>query len=184
MLEFFSLKPKTFGLDISDLCLKAVRLKGESKFSNVASFVETDIKPGIIEAGEIKDENSLAKIVKESLLHMKGEKIRTKYVVASLPEEKAFSQVIQLPKMKEDDLKSAVLFEAENYIPLPIDSMYLDFQVITPLHNHLDHLDVLISALPHSTVDPYISVFKKIGLFPVALEIESQAIARALIKKE
>ena len=78
MLEFFSLKPKTFGLDISDLCLKAVRLKGESKFSNVASFVETDIKPGIIEAGEIKDENSLATIVKESLLHMKGEKIRTK----------------------------------------------------------------------------------------------------------
>ncbi len=50
--------------------------------------------------------------------------------------------------------------------------------------NYLDYFDVLIAALPKKTVDPYISCLKKANLKPLALEIESLAIARALIKNE
>ena len=184
MLEFLTLKPEAFGLDISDLSLKIIKLKRKGKFLTLSSFLEEDIGQGIIKEGEIKDEESLVKIIKESLSKIKGEKLWTKYVVASLPEEKAFLQVIQLPRMPEEDLKSAVIYEAENYIPLPIEEVYLDSQIVPPLHSHSDHFDVLIAALPKKIVDPYLSCFKKAGLYPKSLEIESLAIARALIKKE
>ena len=183
MLEFLSLKPEAFGLDIADLSLKIIKLK-KGKVLGLASFGEAEIKPGIIEKGEIKDEDTLAKIIKETIPKVKGEKIKTKYVVVSLPEEKAFLQVIQMPLMGEEELKKAVYFEAENYIPLPIEDVYLDFQVVKPVLNHLDHYDVLIAALPKNIVDPYVSCLKKAGLIPKVLEIESQAIARALIKNE
>jgi type IV pilus assembly protein PilM len=101
-----------------------------------------------------------------------------------LPEEKAFLQVIQLPKLEEKDLKAAVQFEAENYIPLPVEEVYLDYQVVPPVYNHLDHLDVLIAALPKRIIDPYLDSLKGAGLVPKVLEIESQAIVRALIKNE
>ena len=196
MLEFLTLKPEAFGLDISDLSLKIIKLKPhsrsfpslrgekEKKFFGLASFGEEKIKPGIIEEGEIKDEEALVKVIKESLTKVKGQKLKTKHVVASLPEEKAFLQVIQMPKMAEEELKSAVQFEAENYIPLPIGEVYLDSQIVPPVYNHLDHLDVLIAALPKKTIDPYLSCLKKAGLIPKALEIESQGIARALVKNE
>lgn len=183
-MEFFTLKPEAFGLDISDLSLKIIKLKKKGKFFDLASFGEEKIKPGIIKEGEIKKEEDLAKIIKSACAKVKGEKLRTKYVVASLPEEKAFLQVIQMPKMKEEELKSAVIYEAENYIPLPIEEVYLDSQIVPPVYNHLDHFDVLITALPKKTVDPYLSSLKKAGLKPIAFEIESQAIARALIKNE
>ena len=199
MLEFLTLKPEAFGLDISDLSLKIIKLKKKRGVLSLASFGETEIKPGIIRAGEIKDEKKLAEIIKEAIKKVKGEKLKTKYVVASLPEEKAFLQVITLPKMSEEDLKSAVIYEAENYIPLPIDQVYLDSQIVPPVYNQLpersegwrstnvlrpDHFDVLIAALPKKTVDPYLSCLKSAGLKPGALEIESLAIGRALIKNE
>jgi len=184
MLEFLTLKPEAFGLDISDLSLKIIQLKKTRSFFDLTSFGEAEIKPGIIKGGEIKNEKALIQILKKALAEVKGEKLKTKYVVASLPEEKAFLQVIQMPKMKEEELKSAVIYEAENYIPLSIEEVYLDSQIVPPGYNHLDHFDVLITALPKRTVDPYLSSLKKAGLKPVAFEIESQAIDRALIKNE
>lgn len=198
MLELLTLKPEAFGLDISDLSLKIIKLKKRGKFLLnrgaitrsgatglcLASFGESVIKPGIIEKGEIKNEEALAKIIKRAVTEVKGETINSKYAIASLPEEKAFLQVIQLPIMKEEETKKAVYFEAENYVPMPVGKVYLDSQIIPPVVDHLDHLDVLIAALPQKTVNPYASCLKKAGLIPKVLEIESLAVARAIVKNE
>lgn len=184
MLSLFTLKPKMFGLDISDLSLKIIKLKKKRNFLNLASYGETEIEPGIIKDGEIKDEEKLAEIIKTAIKKVKGEKLNTKNIIASLPEEKAFLQVIPMPKITKEDLKSAVIYEAENYIPLPIDQVYLDSQIVPFLNNSLNHFEVLIAALPKKLVDSYLLTFKKAGLQTEALEIESLAIARALIKKE
>ncbi len=183
MIEFLSLEPEAFGLDLSDFFLRIVKLKKRGRFFRLVSWGGTKIKSGIIEQGEIKDEHALAGIIKQTLTKVKGEKIKTKYVVASLPEKKAFLQVIEMPKMEESELKKSVPFEAENYVPLPIEKVYLDFQVI-PSSNQLKGLNVLIAALPKKIVDPYISCFKKAGLVPITLEVESQSIVRAVVKNE
>jgi len=182
MLNFLDLKPEAFGLDISDLSLKILKLKKKKNFLSLASFGEAEIKPGIIEGGEIKNVEALGKIIKEAVSKIKGEKIKTKYVVCSLPEEKAFLQIIQMPMMKEEELKKAIYFEAENYIPLPMEEVYLDYQIVKPVINHLDHFDVLIIAMPKKVIDPYVLALKKAGLIPQIFEIESQAIARALVR--
>jgi len=184
MWEFLSLNPECFGLDISESSLKIAKLKKKERKSikNLVSFGEMKLPLGIIEKGEIKNEDKLAQIIKEAISKVKGERLKTKYVVASLPEERAFLQVIQLPLLEEEELKVAVKYEAEHYIPLSLEEVYLDYEIIPPLYGKLNHLDVLISALPKEIVDSYVSTLEKADLIPKALEIESQAIARALIK--
>ncbi|MDO8265126.1 MAG: type IV pilus assembly protein PilM [Candidatus Parcubacteria bacterium] len=181
LLSNFVLKQESFGIDISDLSLKIIKLKKDKSFFGLSCFGEFPIKPGIIIEGEIKNEEELVKIIKESLIKVKGNKLSTKYVTASLPEEKAFLDVIHMPKMKEEDIKKAARFEAENYIPLPINEVYFDCQIIGKIDSQSEHLDVLIAAMPQGIVDSYMSCFKKAGLIPLALEIESQAISRAII---
>lgn len=183
-MRFLDLKYETFGLDINDSYLKIAKLKKKRKGFVLTSFNEVKIAPNIIESGVIKNEEALIKIIKSAHSSVKGKKIKTKYVVASLPEEKSFLQVIQMPKMNDEELKLAVPLEAENYIPLPIDDVYLDFQVIPPIKDYLNYLEVLIAAMPKKIVDSYVSCFKKAGLIPIALELESEAIVRALAKEE
>lgn len=181
MKRFLYLKKETFGLDISDLSLKFVKLKKRKNLIHLDFVLQEKISPGIIENGEIKNEEELVRAIKESVKKIGKKRLKTKYVVVSLPEEKSFLQVIQMPIMSEEDLKSAVFFEAENYIPLPTDQVYLDFQVIS-CQPELKKQEILLAALPKKIVDLYLYVLKSADLEPIAFEIESQAICRSLIK--
>lgn len=186
MIKFLNLRPEVFAVDINDFSVKIVKLKKRRGSFCLASFGEAEIGQGIVKEGVIQDEDGLAKIIRSVCLKVKGERLGTKYVIASLPEEKSFLQIIQLPKMEREELKSAVFFEAENYIPLSMDKIYLDFDVIN-YHSGEDgqnHLDALINAMPKYVVNSYVSCLKKAGLSPVALEPESQAIIRALAGTE
>ena len=78
MLEFLTLKPEAFGLDISDLSLKIVKLKKRGNFFTLSSYGKEEIEPGIIKRGEIKDEKKLAEIIRESIKKVRGEKLKTK----------------------------------------------------------------------------------------------------------
>ena len=184
MLEFLKLETESFGLDISDLSFKIAKLKKKGKHFSLASWGEFSLKPGIIQEGEIKDQKALAEAIKKALNNVKGEKLGTRNVVVSLPEKKAFLQVIQMPKMKKEELEKAIPFEAENYIPLPMKDVYLDFQVIPSSNQKSKHLEVLIAALSKETIDSFLSCMKKAGLRPQAFEIESQSITRAVVEKQ
>ena len=181
-MEFISLKNEGFGLEINDYCLRIALLKEKKGGFFCSSSGVFDVDAGLLVNGEIKKPDLLAETIKTALKDIKGEKIVTKYVAASLPEDKAFLQVVQMPKITEEDLKSAVIFEAENYIPMPLDKVYLDYQVIPFRGEDLDHLDVLIVAYPRDIIDSYVAVIEAAGLKPVALELESQALSRALME--
>ena len=182
MLNFLNLNPQAFGIDISDLSIKIVKLKKKRRGFELACFGEVPVKQGIINKGEIKKEDALIKIIKKAI--SKQENLKTPYAIVSLPEEKAFLKVIQMPKMKSEELKEAIYFEAENYIPLSLEKVCFDFQVVPAANTKQTHLEVLVAALPKTIVEPYVSCLKEAGVRPVSLEIESSAITRALIKQE
>lgn len=182
MKDYLSLEPEAFGIDFSDLSLRVARLKRKGKFFDLVSWNEVKVPLGVVKDGEIQDEQKLIDLIKKGVEEVKGEKIRTKYVIASLPETQAFLQVIKVPKMSEDELRTAIPFEVENYIPLLSDQVYLDYEPIYSSSQKKDVLDVLIGAMSRKIVDSYISCLKGAGFTPKALEMESQSIARNIIK--
>ncbi|MCD6232914.1 type IV pilus assembly protein PilM [bacterium] len=183
-MNLLTQEPKAFGLDISDLSLKLAMLERKGKSLRLVSFNQVNIPPKVVKHGEIKNEKKLGEIIREAVSKTKGKKIRTKYVICSLPEEKAFLDVIQMPQIPEENLKEAVRLEAENYIPLPANSVCLDSQVIRPLYDHVKNMEVLVGAISKNIADSYIETIKLAGFRPLALEIESLAIARAIVPKE
>lgn len=178
MLNFS--RKSAFGLDLSDLSFKIVQLKKIGTRILISSFIREDLPPGLVERGEIKKEEELATIIKKAVNKVKGEPLRSKRVICNLPEEKVFIRLIQLPQMKKSEIGQAVNWEAEAHIPLSLDEVYLDWQIIKSLSSQTDHTDVLIGASPRTLVDSYISLLKKSGLEPIALEPESVAVIRSL----
>lgn len=182
MIKFLDLNPEIFAIDINDLSIKIVKLRKKGDLFKIVSFREVRMEPGIVKEGVIIDQARLVQVLVSACSAVKGKKLGTKYVIVSLPEEKSFSQVIQMTNMTKEELKTAVPYEAENYIPLPIDKVYLDFQVIEEHSSAINHTDVLVNVIPRPIVDSYIETLKKAGLIPCILEIESQAIVRSLVK--
>jgi len=181
-MKIFNLEPEAFGIDFSDLRIRIVKLKKRGMFFGLDSWNEVNIPSGIITDGEVKNQEKLSLIIKKAVDEVNGRKIKIKRVVASLSEKKAFLQVIKVPKIDLEELETAIPFEAENYVPLAIDQMYLDYEVISSRDGQ--NLDVLIGAMPKTVVDPYVSCIKRAGFVPIALEVECQSITRALIKNQ
>jgi type IV pilus assembly protein PilM len=178
-------KPSAFGLDLSDLSIKLALLEKTGREIKLVSFSRQEIPEAVIESGVIKKENELIEIIKKTISQAKGRKVKTKYCVVSLPETESYIRVVQLPKLKEEEIAEAIKWEVEANIPMSVNDIYFDWQVIETGFNQLkDHLDILIGALPKALVDPYLEVIKKSGLRPVVFEIESIATARSLIKQD
>ncbi len=181
MFQFLKLQPEAFGLDISDLSIKVAQLKRKGRSFTLASFADVPLEKGSIEKGEVKKEENLVQALEKIKTSTKGKKISSPYAIVSLPEERAFLEVIQLPAMEVKDLDQAVRFEAENYIPYSMDTVYVDYSLqVSPEKS--SHMDVLIASLPRQIVDSYLQALQKAGFRPLAFEIESFAIARALVK--
>lgn len=181
MIDFFSLKTAAFGLEITDCYLRMVDLKKKNGKVVLSAFSCLEIAPGIVEAGEVKDGKKLSEAVKGCLKKAEGKKIEKKFTIVSLPEEKSFLQVIQIPRIEEKEIRSVVSFEAENYIPMPMDKVSFDYEVISEQKSS-SNLDILIAAFPKKIIDGYVDSIKNAGLNPLAFELESQAVCRAAVK--
>jgi type IV pilus assembly protein PilM len=176
----FNFKKNAFGLDISDRSIKLIALKKTGAGLKLASFGVVAVRSGIIEQGEIKNTKALAVLVQKLIEKTKGRPIQSKKVICSLPEEKSFLDVVGLPKMDPEEVNNALLYEIENHIPLPIDQVYFDSEIIESSAGNAKNIDVLFVATPKKIVDPYLETLKIAGLEPQAFEIECQSIARAL----
>lgn len=178
MLNFS--KKSAFGLDLSDLSFKIVQLQKQGQKVFLKSFINESIPAGIIKEGEIIKEKELIAILQNILKKAKVESLQGKRVVCNLPEEKVFIRVIQLPKMKKEELAQAVYHETEANIPMALSEVYLDWQVIKPMVNSIDHIDVLVAVCPRTLSDSCFGFLRRSGLEPIALEPESAAAVRSL----
>ncbi|MDR3642662.1 MAG: type IV pilus assembly protein PilM [Candidatus Doudnabacteria bacterium] len=176
--KLFSKTIPAFGLDISGSSFKFMQLDGPAKNLGVKAYADVAVPKSLIANDVITDNKTFLTLLKQSLDRPQFGRLTTNYVVASLPESKSFVRVIQIPKMSEGEADNAVPFEAENFIPLPLDQVYLDWEKIG---EEGDKMVVLMVAAPKEFVDGYMDLLEKAGLKPAALEVESQSCRRAVL---
>jgi type IV pilus assembly protein PilM len=180
--KIINLFPTSFGLDLSDLSVKAVWLERVGNHEAIASYGSVAIPPGAIADGEIIDGEIVKSAIKTLLEKSGPKKISTKKVICSLPETKAFLRIITLPQMKTDEVKEAIKWEIEANIPLTLDQVYYDWQVLDlNLTDEKDKMNVLVVAVSRTNVDQFQEVLEGAGLEPLGLETESIAEARSLL---
>lgn len=180
MFNIFSKTPEAFGLDISSSSFKIVQLDRQGDRYGVKCFTEAPIPKGLVINDSISDVSTFSYLYKQNVAKPQFGRLTTNNAIVSLPESKSFVRVIQIPRMSESEAQSAVPFEAESFIPLPIDQVYLDWQKIGETE---DKMNVLIVASPKEFVDKYLEVLEKAGITVLAIEVESQSCHRALIGK-
>ena len=181
-MKFF---PPYIGLDVSETSLKAVSLKQvEGGLLGLEAFGKDYLPPGAIVEGEIKDIASVLKTLKSILEKKENGFPKVKYVIASLPEEKTFSRVLEMPSaLKEKEMAEALRWETESNLPLSLDEVYYDYSILNR-NIAAGHHDVMVNAISKKIVDSYVNFFKSNGWQPLALELETVSVHRALFNKQ
>ncbi len=102
--------------------------------------------------------------------------INTRRVAVGIPATRTFTRSMNLPSnIRSEELTEAVTLEAEQYIPVSIDDLYVDYNVI----NRTDKMiELLAVAVPKKIVDSYMLLVRTLGLEPVAFDTSISAGAR------
>jgi len=157
-----------FGLDIGHSSLKVMQLDSRAgKTPRVLGYGVASYLPKAIKAGIITDHkalhDSLFQLLDKDLV---GE-IDTRRVACTIPTALTFSRSMKLPPMARSGLAEAVNLEAEQYIPIPIANLYLDYEIS---HEDAQGIELLMVATPRNIIDSHVAFLEKVGLDPVALE--------------
>lgn len=200
MFSFF--KKSCIGIDIGANSLKLVQLSLKNKRYLVENYVIAENK-NIFAGGDLKELNlklldeNVVLVIKEAL--KRGKITGSKDAIVSIPAYLSFITVIEMPLMSQDELEKAVQFEARQYIPIPINEVMLDWQVInsTQAENKPNLVDVkpemnvpkekkevmeiLLVAVPKYLVDKYKEVIPKSGLVLKNIEVENFSLVRSIL---
>jgi type IV pilus assembly protein PilM len=178
---FFSKKSNyPIGLDISDLSLKIVQLNKVRDKVEIQAIGRISLNQGLIEDGEIKDQAKVIEAIKKLLANPKFGKVSSDEIIACLPETKTFIKLIEVAKTT-NPIEEIISSEIEKYIPMSIDEIYYDWQVI---ENHSSKQLILIAAAPQEIVNQYIELINQAKLSTAALEIEPITICRSILAEE
>ena len=179
LYNLLGMKPRGFGLEVEDRSLKVFQIekKGKNGFRFVTCGLR-NMRRGIVQHAEVLDSEALAGEIKELLKATKPRPIRNKFVVLSVPETKSFVRVISIPRMDRKEAHEAVKWETEANIPVSVDSVYLDWQVVGPGKDGSD--EVLVTAVSREVVEKYSEAMRRANLEILTVEIDIIATVRSL----
>jgi type IV pilus assembly protein PilM len=184
-------KPKSFlGVDIGTTSIKLVEIAKATTKPRLLNYGWLETSGYLDRTNDVLQTSSLKILEKDAIKLLKflisQVKPRTNRVIASLPSFTAFITLLEIPIMPSADTTKAVIFQARQYIPLPISEVTLDWLKVGEKEDEegIKKQQILLISVPNERINCYRSIFKNAGLKLMALEIESFSLARALINND
>ena len=172
-----------FALDIGTTAIRIVQLGRNGNSDNWTlvkyGFAPVDIKVSTSDAPE--DQRKLSEIIMTAL----GQSgIRTRDVVVGIPSNKTFATVVDLPKMTQQELKANIRYEAEQFIPMAIDEVKLDYALLGESPTDPNKSEVLLTSVANSYSEARLDALESAGLNVVASEPDSIAMLRSILSSD
>ena len=84
-----------------------------------------------------------------------------------------------MPKASDEKLRGMIKFEIEEYLPIDVDKYLVDYKILEEVNEGgVDKYKLLVGALPRNIGQYYYDFLKSIHRDPVALDTESNVIAK------
>lgn len=176
--RLLSPKIEAVGLEVGTSALKVVELRAGNP-PTLGALAVRPMPPGLVTEDEVTDPQGLAEEIK-ALFHEAG--IQRRFTVTAVSNRQAITRNIHVPRMTVAELDEAIRWEAERYIPFPIDEVVLDYFVLDNPEDVEDggQLEVVIAAARLDEVSQQVEYLKHAGLEPHVIDVKPFSLLRAL----
>jgi type IV pilus assembly protein PilM len=177
------MKSNAFGLDIGATSIKVVWLSREKDSYIYGSSLSIPTPQHGMQSESPFDQQEIAQAINKLVIDAK---ITTNNVNIALPENHVYTKVVDMPILSEKELANAIYWEAEQYIPVPLDTVMLDWSILhTPNASAVESkMQVLLVAAPKDLIKRYQMVLEMAGLTVASIETEVLAVIRGVIVDE
>lgn len=146
-----------------------------SKPPRVLGYGSATFDASAVDNGTILKPEIIAEATKKLFKQNFQGELTTRRAAIALPSYRSFSRSMQLPKLSGDELQQAVELELEQYIPVPLKELYLDYAITRQTNSELELFAV---AVPRTIVDSYLGLAETMGMEPILIETTMASAAR------
>jgi type IV pilus assembly protein PilM len=162
------------GLDLGHQVVKGVEISLEGPEPVITGFARAEVAPGGDRA------EAIAKVLQLG-------KFRSKTVVTSVSGQAVVVRYITMVDMTDSELRQAIRFESDKYLPFEADDVQIDCQRLKRRPHAAtegattgqEQMSVVIAACKKSAIEERIREVTRHGLNPLAVDVDVFALANA-----
>ncbi len=168
----------TVAFDLGSYTIKAIQAKKQKPLvvdRTIEVFNTTGLTLAVDDASTEKLSQLIATVFQDHALAKTDVRI-------ALAENLVSTKIISIPVLTDAELASAINWQAEQHIPIPLEELSLEYQVVyrPPKGSKTDQMRVLMVGVRKSIVDKYLEIFLRNGIEPTLLETQVLAIFRSM----
>lgn len=168
------------GLDIGTHGIYLAEVTASRQGPKLTNFGGIALPEGAVDEGEIVDIGTVSDAVRQ--LYDETD-VREKRVHVGVANQRVVVRQIDLPYMEDDELDSALRYQVQEYIPIPVDEAELDYQKLEEIVEDGDTrmLRILLVAADKSMVANHLEAATSAGLRPIGADLNAFATLRAAV---
>lgn len=174
----FLIPNNAVGLDIDTAEIRAVELSGKAESPRLVRFGRTPLPGGAVREGMIVDPGMV-----EDALHNLWSDIgfSSREVILGVSNQGVLVRFATFPKVADKKMDKLIKFQAQEYIPYPIDSVVLDYMIVGEAKgDEGDLLEVLLVAGKRDMLNSFIEVISAAGLQAKDIDVSSLALQQVV----
>jgi type IV pilus assembly protein PilM len=169
------------GLDIEAGSVAAAEV-GSNGTAAVAQTAIAPLDAGVFKEGEVVDADALA----EALRSLFATHNLSKSVRVGVANQRVTVRTLRLPLIENpEELDTAIRFQAQEHLPMPLDQAVLDHQVAARYTSEdgTRSMDVVAVAARRDMLSTLLSAVRGAGLRPIGIDLSAFAMIRALARE-
>lgn len=174
---------RVVGLEIDTGIAHAVEMAGKASSPNLVHLGYIPLPGGTVREGMIIDPEQVGLALKE-YWHKAG--FRERNVMVGISNQGVLVRHITVPKVPANKLKNVIQYQAQEYLPIPLESVVIDYLVLDEIEVHGEaekQLEVLLVAARRDMLEKIMETLAIARLDPVDVDVSSMAMIRLLPQK-
>ncbi|NLW39653.1 MAG: pilus assembly protein PilM, partial [Tissierellia bacterium] len=173
-----SFKKKILSIDFGGKQVKIIEGQASKNMINIKKGFTIDLPDEVYRDGEILEEDLLSNLIKESL---KENKIRTEQAYGIINSSHIITRSFSLPKVPEKDIPSIIEYQLDELFPVDPEGYIINPLIIgNRMEDEMEKTDILLVGTPRKIVLDHLDLMKSIGLKPLVLDFQGNAMAKLL----
>jgi len=170
---------ETVGIDIGSHSIKILHLK---KLHDGFKLLNYEVRPTVPQGVEyvLSDlrQERFAPVIVEMLKTLRISPKNIKHLVSSIGGDNTSIKQIKTIFLPDEELESALFFEAKKHIPISGSDMVLDYQVLS-VEEKTNNMNILLAASSKDVLNQHTQILATAGLNPNLVDIDSLAVANS-----
>ena len=176
--SFWSKEQPLLGVAISHQDVQVLLMEKHYGLYKVVHYAHLPLPIGAIIEGKIKLSQKISDTLKQAFI-LSG--CKTNQVVIALPNAQVITKQINLSaELSEFELASEVEFAAASALPLPMESVSLDYHVLGPLEDNPAQVNVQLIASLNAPIQERLEIVQEAGLEAKVVDVECYSLERSI----